>query len=65
MADLKLPQDFLMEIKNFMESEEEYQAFIESYENSRAYGLRRNPLRYSREAFEEKMQQEIIDKLEL
>ncbi len=55
MADLKLPQDFLMEIKNLMESEEEYQAFIESYENSRAYGLRRNPLRYSREAFEEKM----------
>lgn len=55
MAAINLPSDFLLEMEHFMESEEEYQAFLESYQKRRAYGLRRNPLRYDKEKFEWKM----------
>ena len=55
MAAINLPPDFLLEMEHLMETEEEYQAFLESYQKNRAYGLRRNPLRYDREEFERKM----------
>ena len=55
MAAINLPPDFLLEMEHLMETEEEYQAFLESYQKKRAYGLRRNPLRYDREEFERKM----------
>ena len=52
MAAINLPTDFLLEMEHFMESEEEYRAFLESYQKERAFGLRRNPLRYNKEEFD-------------
>jgi len=50
MAKELLPGDFLNEIQEILPAEE-VTAFVESYEAKRAYGLRYNPLKGSREAF--------------
>lgn len=48
---MQLPIDFINRMKEMLG--EEYEAFIESYSDDRAYGLRFNPLKIGREAFEE------------
>lgn len=50
---VKLPAAFLNRMKSLLGTE--YDAFIQSYEQERYYGLRRNPLKASTEAFEERI----------
>lgn len=54
MANVVLPQAFLEEMRTLLEGEE-YEAFLASYKLPRSYGLRRNPLKYEKIEFEEKM----------
>jgi len=50
-----LPSAFLERMKTYFPDTTEYQAFLDSYEKERSYGLRRNPLKYTKEAFEEQL----------
>ena len=50
-----LPADFLEEIKGILTDETEYEQFLASYEEKRAYGLRFNPLKNDRETFLKQM----------
>lgn len=50
---IKLPAAFLKRMEKLLGTE--YTAFIQSYEQERYYGLRRNPLKASAAAFEERM----------
>lgn len=45
----RLPKAFLERMQSFLG--EEYTAFVQSYENERSYGMRRNPLKGDEEAF--------------
>ena len=47
---MQLPIDFTNRMKEMLG--EEYEAFIQSYMDNRAYGLRYNPLKINREEFE-------------
>ena len=47
---MQLPIDFTNRMKEMLG--EEYEAFIQSYMDNRAYGLRYNPLKINREKFE-------------
>lgn len=47
-----LPSEFLNRMQDYFETKTEYQAFLDSYETERSYGLRRNPLKYTKEEFE-------------
>lgn len=49
---LMLPASFLEEIQELLEDTNEYQAFLNSYQRERAYGLRYNPLKTERAIFE-------------
>ncbi len=56
----ELPSVFVEEMKELFKklpgvSVSELPAFLESFREERSYGLRRNPLKYTREEFEEKM----------
>ena len=57
---MQLPIDFINRMKTKLG--EEYEAFLRSYEEERAYGLRYNPLKISRENFE-KVVPAITDKV--
>lgn len=46
---IKLPEEFLARMERLLGSE--YEDFLESYEKERHYGLRRNPLKASKEDF--------------
>ena len=48
---MQLPIDFENRMKEMLGFE--YDSFINSYNEERAYGLRYNPLKMSRESFEE------------
>lgn len=50
---IKLPAAFLKRMEKLLGTE--YAAFIQSYEQERHYGLRRNPLKASAAAFEERV----------
>lgn len=50
-----LPVDFLQEIKQILTDNQEYEAFVESYESEKSYGLRYNPLLNERDSFIEEM----------
>lgn len=59
-GERELPSAFVEEMKELFGklpgvSVSELPAFLESFQNERSYGLRRNPLKYTREEFEEKM----------
>lgn len=59
-GERELPSAFVKEMKELFGklpgvSVSELPAFIESFQKERSYGLRRNPLKYTREEFEEKM----------
>ena len=47
---MNLPKEFENRMKEMLG--EEYEAFIQSYEEDRAYGFRYNPLKISRQDFE-------------
>ena len=47
----QLPADFLEEIKEILTDAKEYEQFLASFENKRAYGLRYNPLLGGRQHF--------------
>lgn len=53
MGTLGLPEAFLARMQAMLG--EEYQAFLESYEQERSYGLRQNPLKSDRREFEARM----------
>ena len=50
-----LPSAFLERMQEYFQDETEYQAFLDSYGKERSYGLRRNPLKYTKEEFEVEM----------
>lgn len=57
VSDRKLPEDFLKEMEGLFgklpeNSPEELPAFLDSLQEERSYGLRRNPLKYTKEEFE-------------
>ena len=47
---MNLPSDFMERMKNMLG--EEFDDFISTYDEERAYGLRYNPLKIQREDFE-------------
>ena len=47
---MNLPEEFLERMK--AQLGDDYAAFYDSYSNERTYGLRRNPLKLSQNAFE-------------
>ena len=50
-----LPSAFLERMQEYFQDKTEYQAFLDSYGKERSYGLRRNPLKYTKEEFEAEM----------
>ena len=47
----ELPALFLDQIRNLLGEDDEFEAFVHSYEEERGYGLRYNPLKFHREEF--------------
>lgn len=50
-----LPSAFLERMQEYFQDKTEYQAFLDSYGKERSHGLRRNPLKYTKEEFEVEM----------